>query len=73
MCLFVFHELCNGVVAVAETLLKLGRVERNGLGAVEAQSARQALLRKKASLEPTVSGQCDVPRKLEDVPGAGGV
>ena len=46
----VLHKLRDRVVPIADTFLKLGRDERNRLGAIEAQSACKALLRKKSCL-----------------------
>lgn len=48
--LAVLHKGGDGVCAIADALLQLGRDERDGLGLVEAQAPGQPLLGEKAGL-----------------------
>ena len=48
--LAMLHELCDGVLAIPDALLKLRRDEGHRLGLIELEAAREALLGKGARL-----------------------
>ena len=47
----VLHELCDGVLAIPNALLQLGRDESNCLGVIQLHAPREAFLREEARLE----------------------
>ena len=49
--LAMLHELCDGVLAIPNALLQLGRDESNCFGMIQLHAPREALLREEARLE----------------------